>query len=204
MRTTAFYAIPKNLNYGRSICRTGTLCCFSCFDSVKTVDGPAHGTVIPGTVIPGDHDAGTHGYPVEKADHEKDQITGGADCCKRIVVDKISDAPGVECIIKLLKHIAQKYRKGEKQHGFPDRPLGQAALMVQDRTLLSKSFSHIIRSETPKVKPSDNRKIPRHKPGDRVMYAIVSGTSFPVRSEHRLLQLAQVRVVANSRHYTPI
>ena len=103
----------------------------------RCVDGFAHGVVLLGTVCTGDDYAGSHGNTVEKADHHKDQTSGGTDGSQGIVADEITNAPGVEGIVELLKYIAEKYRQGEKQHGLPNRPLGQGiAFRLQNLPLL--------------------------------------------------------------------
>lgn len=73
-------------------------------------------------VIAGDHNACAHGDAVKKADHEKDQAAGGADCREGVASEKVSYDQGVGCVVELLEQISQKKRESEHDDLFPDRP----------------------------------------------------------------------------------
>ena len=94
------------------------------------MDGFSHGGIILCAIVPGDDHTCAHGNTVEKADHHENQTAGRADSRQGGVAEKTPHNPGVKGVVKLLKHIAQKYRKGKQQHDFPDRPLGQRMLLV--------------------------------------------------------------------------
>ena len=83
-------------------------------------------------------DAGTHGYAVEEADHHKDEAAGGADRRQGVITQVVAHYPGIECVIKLLEHVAQEHGQGEKQHAFPNGTFRQrTAAGSQNHALLS-------------------------------------------------------------------
>ena len=94
------------------------------------MDGLDDGVVIPGTVTPGDDHAGAHCHAVEEADHHEDEVAGGTDRSQGGITQETAYHPGVKGVIKLLEDVSQKNREGEEQHSFPNRALGERALLL--------------------------------------------------------------------------
>ena len=104
------------------------------------VDSPFHRAVFPGTKRPGNDHACAHRHTVKEADHHKDQAAGGADCRQGIIAYVVAHSPSIKSVVKLLEHIAQEHRQGEKQHRFPNRSFGEGILLgPQCGHLLSKN-----------------------------------------------------------------
>lgn len=102
------------------------------------VNGFLHGFIVFCAEVPGNDNTGTHGKTVEKAYHHKYKTAGGTDCSQSVVTQKIAYTPGIEGVVKLLKDIAQKNRKGKENQFFPDRTFSKCiAVGIQGETLPS-------------------------------------------------------------------
>ena len=81
-------------------------------------------------IVAGNHDAGSDGDAVEKADKKKNQTSGRTDCREGIASEKVADDQRISSVVHLLKQISEKERKGEGNDTFPDRSLGQQCCLL--------------------------------------------------------------------------
>ena len=70
-----------------------------------------------------DH-ACAHGDAGDKANHQMDQVAGGADGGEGFAAQKVADDQGVCGVVQLLKQVAQKQGDGKLNQKRSDRPLG--------------------------------------------------------------------------------
>ena len=97
--------------------------------------GLTHSCIVLRAIVPGDDHARAHGDAVEKAHHHKNQAAGGADRRQGGIPQEPAHHPGIEGIVELLEHIAQKHRQGEQQHGLPDGAFRQRIVFLHGDTL---------------------------------------------------------------------
>jgi len=100
------------------------------------MDRFAHRVIVLGTKKPGDDHTGTHGHAVEETDHHPNEASRRTDRSQRIFTYEVANTPGVESIVKLLKHVADEYRKRKKEHPFPDAAFCQGKTLTRHKTSL--------------------------------------------------------------------
>ena len=97
----------------------------SIFPDVQT---DVQGVIVLGTEALRDENTGTHGNALEETDHHVDQAGRRTDSGQCSVTQIVAHDPGVESVVKLLKHVAQENGKGEQQNLGPDGTFGKVLL----------------------------------------------------------------------------
>lgn len=112
---------------------------YACYQSecYRGVDGLLYLIDLSGPIVSGNDDACADGNAVEKAYHQENEASGGADGRQGLASQKISNDQGIRRIIKLLEQIPEKKRDGKGGKFSGNGPFGHECRLTFHNFLFS-------------------------------------------------------------------